>query len=194
MIIHKQDSTYEYNISILKGAKMNKKMLIILVVVLILFACLAIAVGQKNTYSIDNQEVVASESELVVDAASSAVEDEKIEEEFELIPTIDATSKVADTGQVYLYFYQPECSHCLAIKPNIVDFYSKLDGSSEFYRIDMTLEQNADMWADTEAVTGTVIDEIGSIDITGTPTLVTVNDGEITDVAIGDTPINQIIM
>ncbi len=91
-------------------------------------------------------------------------------------------------GQNLYYFYQESCSHCNNIKGDVADFYFNKPENIDFYLVDAADSANQDVWADSETEvqeTGLVSD-YSDIQIKGTPTLIELQDGKITQFLVGE--------
>lgn len=97
-------------------------------------------------------------------------------------------------GTNLFYFYQETCSHCNAIKNDVAKFYyNNKDENIDFYLVDGADPKNQDIWyqgakEDFVAPSGPVTADT-DIKIQGTPTLIEIKDGEITQFLVGDTDI-----
>jgi thiol-disulfide isomerase/thioredoxin len=81
-------------------------------------------------------------------------------------------------GDYVVYFYAEDCSHCNAIKSNMMDFGKDNAMDLPLYLLD----------AATTAGDRGIIDLDGQ-QMTGTPTLLVFHDNQLVDFYIGDTPI-----
>lgn len=168
---------------------MNKKIIGMLVIVLI--GSLAL-VSQYDAYDGSGSEVSESFTVTVESPDSEQNEDLQVDSDFDLIPSLSASDSLPSKQLTYLYFYQPNCSNCIAIKPDVVDFYqSNLGDDFNFYSIDLTQEENSSIWADEGSMVGDKVDKVGDLKVIGTPTLVTVKDGKIESVSVGKTDVAQ---
>lgn len=106
---------------------------------------------------------------------------------------------------VFYYFYQEDCAHCIDLKPTMNEFYSDIEGSDiEFETIDMADSSNLDGWYDWDKLhekygedatpsddpnyTSNPSDmkDISDIKITGTPTMIEVDNGSVESYLIGE--------
>lgn len=93
-------------------------------------------------------------------------------------------------GTNLYYFYQETCVHCNNIKEDIADFYYSDHEDIDFYFVDAAQAQNKDVWyggdsADFVEPSGKFTDYT-DIKIVGTPTLVEIKDGQITQFLVGE--------
>lgn len=93
-------------------------------------------------------------------------------------------------GTNLLYFYQETCSHCNNIKNDVAEFYYNKPADIDFYLVDGAVTDNQDIWfsgenADFVAPNGPVTADT-DIKIQGTPTLIEIKDGEITQFLVGE--------
>lgn len=93
-------------------------------------------------------------------------------------------------GTNYYYFYKEDCDWCIKIKPDIAEFYYNKDEDVDFYLIDAAnVAENADVWYQGDSKT--FVRPIGQfqnytdLQITGTPTLIEIKDGEVTQFLVG---------
>ncbi len=94
-------------------------------------------------------------------------------------------------GTNLFYFYQESCVHCNNIKEDVNNFYRNQPEDINFFLIDAADAANADVWDSSEefvAPSGRVSDYT-DIKIQGTPTLIEVKDGQITQFLVGETDI-----
>ncbi len=95
-------------------------------------------------------------------------------------------------GTNLFYFYQDSCAHCINIKPDVADFYYNKPEDVDFYLVDAAAAENSGVWASQEEEfvepSGTFTDYT-DIKIQGTPTLIEVKDGEITQFLVGENDI-----
>ncbi len=108
-------------------------------------------------------------------------------------------------GTNIIYYYQSDCHYCNSIKDQIADFEEALEGINGYsmYLVDMKDSYNSVAWYDWAAHNATfgentpatvnpdfiydpaLMDSYKDVEVTGTPTMVLVEDGEITQYAIG---------
>lgn len=136
---------------------MKKLIIALLIVVIILFATLKI--GSKNLYS---------------DA-----------------PHVDYSQITDDVdGKNLYYFYQDTCAHCNNVKPKIADFYYHKPSNIDFYLVDAADDKNADAWFEGDSSNfvkpSGEIKDYSDIQIIGTPTLVEITDGKVTNFLVGE--------
>lgn len=98
-------------------------------------------------------------------------------------------------GTNLYYFYQESCEHCNLIKEDVAKFYYNKPENIDFYLVDGQASSNKDIWyqgdkADFEAPEGP-ISSYEDIKILGTPTLVEVTDGTVTQFLVGDADIPE---
>lgn len=96
-------------------------------------------------------------------------------------------------GTNLYYFYQDTCVHCNNIKEDVADFFYNRPEDIDFYAVDAADVANQDVWyqGDKESFvtpSGQVKD-IEDIKIQGTPTLIEIKDGKITQFLVGETDI-----
>ncbi len=141
-------------------------------------------------------------------------ESQKIEESFQQIKEVKYDEILSKEGNQLYYYYQPNCGYCNELKPTIVEFYSKLDDSTNvsFNRIDMSKEENEEGWYDWDAhheKYGTTSDDpkdnpnykfeaedlqtVNDVKISGTPSIVYVKDGKIQEFKIGNNDIMALL-
>lgn len=158
-------------------------------------AVLIVGIGGASLYAsgYNDGDETSSETDVVESTITVEVDDQKdtpdidesVEDSFAMIETRTAEDEI-DSGNVLYYFYQPNCSHCQAIKSDIVDFYENKPEDIKFYAVDLTEDINQDIWsADTSNEVGDSIETIGDFKVLGTPTMVQMNDGEVTAVSVG---------
>lgn len=106
-------------------------------------------------------------------------------------PHVDYNQITDDVeGRNLYYFYQDTCVHCNNVKPKISDFYYNKPADVDFYLVDAAADVNSDVWyqGDNDSFvkpTGEVKD-YSDIKIQGTPTLVEITDGKITNFLVGE--------
>lgn len=93
-------------------------------------------------------------------------------------------------GRNLYYFYQDTCVHCNNVKPKIADFYYHKPADVDFYLVDAAAEENKDVWFTGDSSkfvkpTG-AIKNYSDVQIIGTPTLVEITDGKITNFLVGE--------
>lgn len=99
-------------------------------------------------------------------------------------------------GQNLYYFYQDSCIHCNNIKPALADFYYNKPEDIDMYLLDIEPGNgNDDAWfrgeeADFVEPSGKVTED-SKIQVMGTPTLIEITDGEITQFLAGETEIPE---
>lgn len=117
---------------------------------------------------------------------------------YEDVPTVTEVNQ-GTTGDYFIYFSRVTCSYCEEVRPDIEDFYDELALNAPevgFYLVDMDEAENEKFFTEsTEPVAGVdyYIDpatipsgyDINEFKIAGTPTLLYVSDGVITEIAIG---------
>lgn len=94
-------------------------------------------------------------------------------------------------GTNLFYFYQESCSHCNNIKEDVNNFYRNQPADVNFFLIDAADATNQEVWDSSEdfvTPSGRVTD-YSDIKIQGTPTLIEVKDGVITQFLVGETDI-----
>ncbi len=141
-------------------------------------------------------------------------ENQKIEESFQKIEEVKYDDILSNDGNQIYYYYQPNCGYCNELKPTIVDFYSKLDDSTNvsFNRIDMSKKENEAGWYDWDEhheKYGSTSDNpkdnpnykfeaedlktVNDVKITGTPSIVYVKDKKIQEFKIGNDDIKALL-
>lgn len=126
---------------------------------------------------------------------------DKAEDKSDLYTDVPKVNEVnqGTSGDYFVYFSRETCSHCEDIRSDVEKFYDSLvENNPEvgFYLIDMEEEANQKYFtSEEESVVGTdyYIDpatipsgyDINEFKIAGTPTLLYVSDGVITDIAVG---------
>lgn len=93
-------------------------------------------------------------------------------------------------GTNLYYFYQESCVHCNNIKGDIADFYYNKPEDIDFYLVDAASSSNSAVWfqgesADFVEPSGKFTDYT-DVQILGTPTLVEIKDGQITQFLVGE--------
>ncbi len=93
------------------------------------------------------------------------------------------------------YVYMKSCAHCNNIKPDINKFYNNKPDNINFYFIEGDDPANSQIWytgdeQSYEPYTGELTDN-SQIKIVGTPTLITVEDGQVTNNFVGEKPITS---
>lgn len=167
----------------------------------ILFAVCLIVIGvggfvlyASTTPSDDGTDSVAGTIEAKTKTNATKSNEDKLDSEFANIPTKVASDTVSSSDNVLYYFYQPQCSHCIEIKEDIVDYYNDLPSDQEFYAVDLSSADNMDIWnADESSTVGTKIKTISDLQVMGTPTMVQLSNGEIQTVAVGDKDIIKLL-
>ncbi len=107
-------------------------------------------------------------------------------------------------GNNIFYFYQEDCVHCNNMKPSMTNFYNALEGTDvNFYVVDMaqTDGANQSLWYQgTDYTTDENYkanpEDIKSLDdlqIVGTPTMLTIEDGTVTNYGVGGSEIFAIM-
>lgn len=107
-------------------------------------------------------------------------------------------------GKNIFYFYQEQCSHCQDMKPTMQKFYKALTDAKtdvNFYLVDMAQSENSEQWYSGEDYTKddnfkdnpADIKSIKDLQIVGTPTMVTIENGKVTNYGIGGTKIFDIL-
>lgn len=98
-------------------------------------------------------------------------------------------------GTNLYYVYQEACAHCKNIKDDVADFYEKKDENINLFLVDAAKTENADVWfAGDESEFKKPSGDFSSyndIKITGTPTLVEIKDGKITQFFVGEDEIPE---
>ncbi len=103
-------------------------------------------------------------------------------------------------GDNIYYFYQEDCGHCKEAKPIITDFYNKSiekEADVKFNLIDMVEEDNKELWYQGDDYTTDEnyksepkdIKNIDDLQIIGTPSMIRIKDGKVTDYVIGNSDI-----
>lgn len=125
---------------------------------------------------------------------SEAIEQSQVDIDFDLIPSVSGNDQLDKDKLTYLYFYQPDCINCVAIKQDIVDFYqTNTDQNLDFYKVDLTQKVNDPIWSKQSSTVGDKVETVTDLEVIGTPTLVTVKDGKIETVAVGKTDVEQAV-
>lgn len=93
-------------------------------------------------------------------------------------------------GQNLYYFYQDTCVHCNNIKADMAKFYYNKPEDIDFYLVDGADKANSDVWfrgeqEDFIQPSGKV-ESADDIKILGTPTLIEITDGVITQFLVGE--------
>lgn len=93
-------------------------------------------------------------------------------------------------GTNLYYFYQESCVHCNNIKESVADFYYNKPEDIDFYLVDAADAANSDVWfsgdqADFVEPSGKFTDYT-DVQILGTPSLVEIKDGQITQFLVGE--------
>lgn len=98
-------------------------------------------------------------------------------------------------GQDVYYFYQKTCVHCEDLKPTINTFYEEttaIDGL-DFHLVDMANAVNEDAWISKDDPEYAEFSQVpadmktlADIRIVGTPTMMFVKDGVVTDYQVGN--------
>lgn len=169
----------------------------------IVLAVLVVGIGGASLYASNYNDGVEASSEadtvestfiVEVDDKSSEQDSEAVlEESFNAIPTKTAEDGI-DNGNVLYYFYQPTCSHCLEIKPDVVDYYQNKSEDIKFYAVDLTQDVNQGLWSnDKSNEVGDNIKLVSEFKVQGTPTMVQTNDGEVTAVAVGTDQVLELL-
>ncbi len=110
---------------------------------------------------------------------------------YEDAPHVDYNQLGDDVvGTNLYYFYQETCVHCNNIKPDIADFFYNKPEDIDFYLVDGADAANKGIWfqgdsADFVEPTGKFTDYT-DVQILGTPTLVEIKDGQITQFLVGE--------
>ncbi|WOO89149.1 hypothetical protein R2F61_00175 [Mollicutes bacterium LVI A0078] len=94
-------------------------------------------------------------------------------------------------GTNLYYFYQESCVHCNNIKEDIADFYySDEHEDIDFYFVDAAQSKNSDVWfrgeSDDFVPPSGKFTDYTDIQILGTPTLIEIMDGQITQFLVGE--------
>lgn len=169
----------------------------------VVLAVLVVGIGGASLYasSYNDGDETGSESDVVESTITVEVDnqkdtpdiDESIDDSFALIDTRTAEDDI-DSGNVLYYFYQPDCSHCQAIKSDVVDFYENKSDDMSFYTVDLTEDVNQGIWSnDNSNQVGDAISTVGDFKVLGTPTMVQTNDGEVTSVAVGTDEVQELL-
>ncbi len=115
---------------------------------------------------------------------------------------IAAADVFKQDGRGIYYFYQDDCSHCKAMKPSMSNFYNAIvDTDVNFYLVDMADKENSAYWYQGEDYTTDEnfkqnpedIKSVEDMQIVGTPTMVTIDNGKVTNYGIGGTAIFDIL-
>ncbi len=151
-----------------------------------------------------NKIIMALGALLIVLIGGIAIANIKVESEnfYNDAEKIAASDVFSQEGRGIFYFYQDDCSHCQAMKPSMKNFFEAINETDvNFYIIDMADETNSDFWYQGEDYTTDEnftqepkeIKSINDMQIVGTPTMVTIDDGEVTNYGIGGTAIFDIL-
>lgn len=107
-------------------------------------------------------------------------------------PHVDYANITDDLeGQNLYYFYQDSCAHCENIKPAMAKFYYNKPEDIDMYLVDiMPGKGNEDAWFDGESddfvePSGKVTSAY-DIKVPGTPTLIEITDGVVTQFLVGE--------
>ncbi|WOO87386.1 hypothetical protein RZE82_00165 [Mollicutes bacterium LVI A0039] len=101
-------------------------------------------------------------------------------------------------GTNYYYIYKEDCSWCVKIKPDIAKYYYNKPEDVDFYLIDAANLQNINDGFELQPSEGFVtpsgtVESYKDIQATGTPTLVEITDGEITNFVVGGKSIPEFL-
>lgn len=126
---------------------------------------------------------------------------DKKEDQTDLYTDVTKVNEInqGTTGDYFVYFSRETCSHCEDIRSDVEKFYDVLATNNPevgFYLVDMEETANQKYFTSAEAPVAGVdyyIDpatipsgyDMNEFKIAGTPTLLYVSDGVITDIAIG---------
>ncbi len=135
-------------------------------------------------------------------------EEGQMESKFNEIEEVKYDEILSKEGKQIYYYYQPTCGYCNKLKPTIVEFYEALEKSKSdvsFNKIDMSKEENFNAWYDWEAHKEKFGDlssdakdnpdykfepkdlvSVEDLKISGTPSLVYVEDGKIKEFKVGN--------
>ncbi len=82
-----------------------------------------------------------------------------------------------------VYFYGVNCSHCITIKEDVLDFAHENDAGIKVYLLESSVPQDEN----------DIVDPITSAPMNGTPAMITVVDGNIVDLNSGWTLVLDLI-
>ncbi len=100
-------------------------------------------------------------------------------------------------GTQVVYYYSPTCSHCTDFKPEVQAFYNETKDLAgvDLYLMDTSKDQNRGAIAATEedyTVDVAEINEKQAVEISGTPTAVLIENGEVSMIGVGASQISEI--
>lgn len=154
---------------------------------LIVLGILLIGIGGLRVYTQSMAVDNGSDQVQQLDSTQNGDEvDPEVEAQFATIPTKVATDVITEGEAAYYYFFQPSCPHCIAIKPDIVDYYTNKSDEVRFYTVDLTLDENKDVWNEELTAVGDEVETVADFKVTGTPVLVKTDGTKVSNVAIGD--------
>ncbi len=174
-----------------KGDIMKNKILIALFLIFT-------SVGGAVLYAAQTDTTVKNEKDSIQNSEDSAIEETlkipsgeapsaKVEEKFAQIPHKTATDSISQSDNVLYYFYQPQCPHCIEIEEDIVKYYDNKSDDVEFYAVDLSNSENANVWSKEDfSLVGTEVKKVSDFKVVGTPTMIELNNGEIANVAVGN--------
>lgn len=145
----------------------------------------------RDQVSTVGSEIVELNTDANSKTASNRANQEELDQQFGLIPSLTTNDKLPTEQLAYLYFYQPDCSYCQAVEPDVVDFYQDQQVDNQLYRIDLADEANSSIWGDEQSAIGSELEMVGDLKVIGTPTLVTVENGVVTAIASGSDEVQQ---
>lgn len=174
---------------------MKKSLLITMCLMII---GVGVVVLSASSTSEKNETEVKSDSKTEsVDAKINVSSDDRVssrlEKEFASIPKKTASETVSSSGKVLYYFYQPECTNCLEIEEDIVNYYNEKPDSVEFYAVDLSIKDNSDIWNENVSSVGTKVEKISDFKVIGTPTIIQLSNGEIQAVAVGSDDVVKVL-
>lgn len=111
-------------------------------------------------------------------------------------PHITYSQLLDDTkGKNLYYFYREDCLHCNNIKPNVAKFYYNKPDDIDFVMLDGGDKNNVDMYfkgaeEDFVEYSGTPA-AYTDITIWGTPTLIEIDDGQVTQFLTGENEVPE---